>query len=581
MTIEVQCPGCGREHRFPDRKRGERVRCSKCDRSFIADESSPEQEDSPRHRRSRDSGAFPIIPVGVAAYMVVASLGVGVWAFSHDRPADPGPPLPPGIVNPGPGGNQGGNPGNNAGGNRGGNPGENPLPLDKQSVDVLLARLQNRNPQAPWERHQAAEELGRRREPRAIAPTARMLIDGGDRGPAANALRSHGKAAERHVLPLMHHPDGGTRETARGLLRDYQTSDATLIAQTLNDLNTPDLNRTLAALEWLADKPPLPARSADVARAQERLLSHADGRVRENAMKGLKNWGTKANTPAVARFLQDNVKSAFGSQTHHWAFEALTAWKDARGAAAAVLYLPDPFLNGEAIKALQAMGPDAASEVARAVNHPDGGARERARQLLQGYGVGDTILLDRSLADLKDPDAGKRRQTLEGLAQVKPDAARRGEVAKAIGPLLKDTDQGVRDVALRATKTWLDRESVPFLITVLQDPNPGAIFMRGQAIELLGTLRDPRAADAVAARLPFTQERFAATKALKEIGGPAEEAVLRLLKDTDIGVKVEACRILEVIGTAKSIPALEAAEKDIVLMFPAKAALQAIRKRGQ
>ena len=84
----------------------------------------------------------------------------------------------------------------------------------------------------------------------------------------------------------------------------------------------------------------------------------------------------------------------------------------------------------------------------------------------------------------------------------------------------------------------------------------------------------------VEALLEFQTQREA-SKALQAVGSKAEEAVLKYLKNSDPGVRAEACRILKVIGTRKSIGPLQPLVRDkaIGVSGAARDALRTIEAR--
>ncbi len=72
----------------------------------------------------------------------------------------------------------------------------------------------------------------------------------------------------------------------------------------------------------------------------------------------------------------------------------------------------------------------------------------------------------------------------------------------------------------------------------------------------VGQALGPESADALADYLMNSNDRGKAVEALKAIGPPAEDAVLRCLEHNDGFTRMDACRILEQIGTKKRILAL-------------------------
>jgi HEAT repeat protein len=123
---------------------------------------------------------------------------------------------------------------------------------------------------------------------------------------------------------------------------------------------------------------------------------------------------------------------------------------------------------------------------------------------------------------------------------------------------------------------------------MLEDHNP---FTREAVIRALGRIRDDRAAEPLVSRLDDLFDRQAAGAALCALGQKAEGPILaRLGRDRpadfhsrhqDDGARAEACKVLAVIGTRKSIPSLEkmAAEDDFRIKPEAKRAISAITAR--
>jgi HEAT repeat protein len=96
-------------------------------------------------------------------------------------------------------------------------------------------------------------------------------------------------------------------------------------------------------------------------------------------------------------------------------------------------------------------------------------------------------------------------------------------------------------------------------------------------MDVLAELKDERGAEAVAKRLDEFLDQNRASACLQAMGPVAEAAVVKRLSSNSKDVRIEACKILKVIGTAKCISALEEAARardaDI-----AKAAAEALAK---
>ncbi len=150
------------------------------------------------------------------------------------------------------------------------------------------------------------------------------------------------------------------------------------------------------------------------------------------------------------------------------------------------------------------------------------------------------------LFDLKSPALNRRKDALRRLREAPPDPARREEVAKAIEPLLHDPDGFARGDAAQALGVWGGPENTQALTEALKDTE----FNVGWAVlDALKKLHDPAAAEAVAAMLPEQRNRHKAAETLKAMGPEAQAAVVPYLDHSDVFVRMDACKILAVIGT--------------------------------
>jgi HEAT repeat protein len=132
-------------------------------------------------------------------------------------------------------------------------------------------------------------------------------------------------------------------------------------------------------------------------------------------------------------------------------------------------------------------------------------------------------------------------------------------VARALELGAQRPDQFNQREYVKALAVWGTERSVPVLAGLLTDKTD--VFTRAEALKALGAFPDPRAAEAVAKYLP--NDMHGASRALETMGPVAEPAVLLLLKHDKPEVRCAACRVLTIIGTKRSIPALEGATHDL------------------
>jgi HEAT repeat protein len=190
----------------------------------------------------------------------------------------------------------------------------------------------------------------------------------------------------------------------------------------------------------------------------------------------------------------------------------------------------------------------------------------------------DPAFYDRNREDLSSWDRNRRRAAALNLRDAPPGGNRAG-IARALAAQLRaDADRMVRVEAAAALATWATPETVPALIGALKDADSS---VKRKAMEALAKLKDPRAAGPLAACLK--SDRFHAADCLKRFGPGAEEAVLPYLDDDDGWVRLEAAKVLQEIGTARSLPALRQAAEghDGLLPGAARQAVAAIERRSQ
>jgi hypothetical protein len=166
-------------------------------------------------------------------------------------------------------------------------------------------------------------------------------------------------------------------------------------------------------------------------------------------------------------------------------------------------------------------------------------------------------------------------QTLGERDPKEPDP----RVAKALeSVLLHNSNAALRIAAANDLKTWSTPASVPALIQAVDDAFPP---VRGAAMDALIKYRPASAIEPVAARLVDLADRTNAGKFLRALGPDAEDAVLKYADHADRWTRLEVFETLTVIGTAKSLPALEkgAQDTDWHVRKVADQALAAVKQR--
>lgn len=324
--------------------------------------------------------------------------------------------------------------------------------------------------------------------------------------------------------------------------------------QALQQLRAPKAIDRRAAADFIAKAPVDAARQAEVAKALEALLTDADSGPRHGAFFALKTWATKDNVPALAKALDaEKVDMGLGG-SHEAAVATLARLKDERGAASLARFLPNFFAREKAVEALRDMGPVAQKAVLKYHNHKDHGCREKARELLKGYGARPDAITLQCVEDLRAADKDQRRLAAEWLASAPANEALRPQVAAALDSLLADTDAGIIEMACRALPVWAMPGNVLTLVRCLDDER---FPRRRDVILVLGKLRDPRAALALAKCLEKGERREAAD-ALIALGPSARDAVMPYLNHQDGGVRSEVTRILNGLGVKDNVSLIQA-----------------------
>jgi HEAT repeat protein len=186
--------------------------------------------------------------------------------------------------------------------------------------------------------------------------------------------------------------------------------------------------------------------------------------------------------------------------------------------------------------------------------------------------------LKRLVENLKSPDGNTRKGAADQLAGMIPVDGRE-EVAEALEPLLDVQDIWTRVSAVSALSVWASEENVPILVRALAKIRGDFhVFVRvgAQLVKALSQTGDERAAEAIAGCLGDFWLKDEPRTALERMGPAAEPALIKLLGEGDAAKRVTACDILKVVGTKRSLPALETASKDSNAQL-AQAARDAIR----
>jgi predicted Zn finger-like uncharacterized protein len=323
----------------------------------------------------------------------------------------------------------------------------------------------------------------------------------------------------------------------------------------------------------LAHTPVDNGRRAEVTHSLEPMLKDPNPQVRLAGVRALAVWATRDNVPALIEVLK--YEDANSRETRHLAIETLAKLRDER----AVTALADRLTSIEdrvaAGKALQDIGPPAEKPVLRFAFHPDHGTRRDAREILKKLGTKDDTLLGQALEDLQSGDQGRSKEAAEWLTQINPQfSRRRAAVARALVPMLNEPDPFVRSAGLNALVIWATPETIPALAKIVEEDGGGPDTTKRHAImKLLGKVKDPQAAAAVAGRLRNFFDRGVAAESLREMGPIAEQGVAPYLFDKDQQVRTEAEKLIKLYGTKDEVIAAAARR---AIKDPEPAVVQAV-----
>jgi hypothetical protein len=110
MPIPIACPGCGWTENGPDHLMGKRLKCKRCQQSFVVGggatkpaptksalssrsdlEFEPEMRSGPARRRTKPKSATPIIVMFLVGLLLGAGGAAGYLWYTKPAPADDAP----------------------------------------------------------------------------------------------------------------------------------------------------------------------------------------------------------------------------------------------------------------------------------------------------------------------------------------------------------------------------------------------------------------------------------------------------------------------------------------------------------
>jgi hypothetical protein len=193
------------------------------------------------------------------------------------------------------------------------------------------------------------------------------------------------------------------------------------------------------------------------------------------------------------------------------------------------------------------------------------------------------------VADLASAEMETKRLAAEDLAKLKADPGQRDDVARALDPLVTDTDFRLRQAAVNALGTWAIKENALNLAKALDDPG-----LKDKALTILISLKpvEDQTALALVAHHLQAPDRGKFSVALVQMGKPTtvEDLALKVLGNAanDHFTREEALKILLTpgIGGKASLAPLKAiaqslAQSDRDLATKCLAAARVIQARSK
>ena len=137
---------------------------------------------------------------------------------------------------------------------------------------------------------------------------------------------------------------------------------------------------------------------------------------------------------------------------------------------------------------------------------------------------------------------------------MNPDPNRQKEVANLLENVVRTGDFGGKLKAVDALGVWGSSDNVPFLLGLV-DGND--VFLKQQALEALGRIRDPQGLPIMLDSLEAGGSiQYHARMGLKHYGSLAEPELLKRLEVDNARMQIQLCEVLGEIGTAQSLPQL-------------------------
>ncbi|QDV21340.1 hypothetical protein Pan153_60280 [Gimesia panareensis] len=142
------------------------------------------------------------------------------------------------------------------------------------------------------------------------------------------------------------------------------------------------------------------------------------------------------------------------------------------------------------------------------------------------------------------------------LAKMEPDPENLQRVSAILAATLPLAKEGFRmPEHVNVMAVWYTDGATREFAKLLE--NEKDFLVREKIIRLLPTIHSETMAEVLVGRLSDREDRKDARRALQIMGEIAEKPVLQLLNDPDSSLRIEACNVLQSIGTEEAVTALK------------------------
>jgi len=139
---------------------------------------------------------------------------------------------------------------------------------------------------------------------------------------------------------------------------------------------------------------------------------------------------------------------------------------------------------------------------------------------------------------------------------MKPDSDQLQRVSSVLAMTLPLAKTGFRlKEHVNAMSIWYTDEATMAFAALLSDEKSGLV--REEIIGLLPKIHSEVTAEVIVGRLSNRKDMKKARTSLRIMGEIAEKPVIKLLNHPESSMRIEACKILQSIGTQESIAALK------------------------